>query len=60
MATFLKPGQTTGSVGAIYLEVGPRGGKTKENGVIVLPNKPMPQTHIPKNKWKLEKVIPMR
>ncbi len=57
MATPKKPGQSTGSQGGIYQQVGPQGGK-KPNYATVADNKPLPPTTKPGDGWVPVKVTP--
>lgn len=57
MASPKKPGQSTGSLGGIYQEVGPNGG-LKPNYATVADNKPLPPTRKPRHGWAPVKVTP--
>lgn len=57
MSTPKKPGESTGSKGGIYQEVGPRGGK-QQNYTTVPDNRPLPPTTKPGHGWKPVKVTP--
>lgn len=45
-----RPGESSGSDGGIFREVGPRGGK-RENYAAVPDNRPMPPTTKPNSGW---------
>jgi hypothetical protein len=57
MATPKKPGESSGTQGGIYQQVGPLGG-TRPNYVTVPDHKPMPPTTQPGHGWKPVKVTP--
>lgn len=50
MAATKKPGTNSGNTGAIYQEVGPRGG-LRPNYTTVPENRPMPPTSTPGSAW---------
>lgn len=52
-----KPGQSTGSNGGIFQEVGPRGGRYP-NYAAVSDNKPLPPTSKPNHGWTSIKATP--
>jgi hypothetical protein len=57
MATTNKPGESTGSKGGIYQEVGPRGGR-QPNYTTVPDNRQFPPTTKRGHAWTLVKVTP--
>ena len=50
MTATKKPGESTGTSGGIYQEVGPRGGR-QPNFATVADNKPLPPTTKPGRSW---------
>lgn len=52
-----RPGENSGTTGAIYQEVGPRGG-LRNNFTTVPENRPMPPTSTPGATWKSIKQTP--
>jgi hypothetical protein len=57
MAGIKKPGQSTGTQGGIYQEVGPRGGRHR-NFTTVAENRPLPPTSKPGHAWRPVKLTP--